>query len=826
MFKEYIFHILIFMSVISSAQNFPNSNDFEAYKRFIDIDTVAVDLEVKPYDKTVKGKAIISFVNLDAKVDSFFIHAVNFNLISVLLNGNKAIYRYLPKGGMWIYPELNSPKRNILEIEYSAKPNKGLFFVGWDDETNRRKKQIWTQGQGIDNRYWFPSYDLQDEKAIYDIRITFPKEYSLLASGELLSKKIDGLNIQWHYQTKRPMSSYLVMLAGGEYKHKGKGKKLKEDESSKLGAESKQLKEDISLKLKVERQQLKANGQKLKNIDFQYWYYTGEENKIEPTYRYTEEIMSFFEDEIGVEYPWNKYAQIPVSDFKHGAMENTEATIFSDTYFCNDTSFVDQNYISVNAHEMAHQWFGDALTCSSSKHHWLHEGFATFYQLKAIDKFIGEEDFLWEKKLYRDLILDISKRDSLPLAHPKAGTERFYYKGSFVLMMLENKFGEYNFKKAIKKYTEDNLFGVVETETLKSSFEKTLDIDLTEYFNQWVYNYGEPQIEVKYFEEGRKRGVEVRQINSVYDFNLSIVTTRQKKKADIVIRVNSIVDTLYFDGKIDFFEVDPNIKSLVGYVVDKPQNQWEDQALRGSTSYSRTMAIKHLSILSEEEKIKLYSEIDFSNENYKVLAEVYTQLQSIELGLDLRKEILGTKDVELRKFIVSHTKRLSDYERMYFENYLETKSYQIISASLDLLCKSFPENADEYLDKTKNISGESVPYVKLIWLKNAVTYGYYTDLQKQKYADELVDFTSNSFGFNTRLQALNKVLVIQYFNRKFLMNLINGSVSFNHHLAGPFRQVLKEFAKNESFKKELNLISEHEELSEKENNYLRQLLKE
>ncbi len=830
--KKHILYILLFLSTVSTAQNFPKANDFKAHDRFVDIDTISLNLIINPLDKTVEGSARISYDNLSSKVDSFFIHAVNFNLKLVLLNGEKANYKYLPKGGMWIYPQSKSEKRNILEIEYSAKPRKGLFFVGWDDKYGIRKKQIWTQGQGIDNRYWFPSYDLQDEKAIYNLTVSFPKEYNLLASGELLSKEINDSNFQWHYCTKHPMSSYLVMLAGGEYKFqsekfKGKSESLyAEKVDSKFKVQSKKAKVDEvqSSKLKAERQSSKAKGsiltansKQLKGINFQYWYYTGDEDKIEPTYRYNEDIMLFFENEIGVKYPWNKYAQIPVSDFKHGAMENTEATIFSDVYVCNDTSFNDRNYISVNAHEMAHQWFGDAITCSSAKHHWLHEGFATFYQLKAIEKFIGEDDFLWEKKKYRDQIFAISQRDSLPLAHPKAGTERFYYKGAFVLMMLEQKLGEQDFMKAISKYVEDNLYGVVETETLKLSFEKTLNIDLTTFFNQWVYGYGEPKIEIKYFCNGRKKGLALKQLNGIYDVEIPFVTTRRSSQEKIIFELKSETDTLFFNKKIDFFEVDPNIESLAEYTIEKPEKFWQKQVVKASSAYSKFLAVKYFSSLPEKEKLKLFSKIDLANENHKVLAEVYSQIKDLET--ELNNKILRTTDIELRKDIISQTKIIDKSNRKYFESYLDTKSYLVIAGSLDLLCKSFPEKADEYLAKTKNVSGESIPYVKLSWLKNTVIYGSVTNREKQKFADELVSFTSNSYEFNTRLLALNNVFEIQYLNRQLLLNLINGSVSFNHHLVGPFRQVMKEFVKNDSFKKELSLILE-EELSEAERKYL------
>jgi len=668
-----------------------------------------------------------------------------------------------------------------------------------------RNKQIWTQGQGIDNRSWFPSYDLQDEKAIFEMNISFPKQYSLLASGELVGKEIEGDNIQWHYKTKHPMSSYLVMLAGGEYG-------VVDSFNGKEG--DRKLVSDSS-----------------RNINFQYWYYSGKEDYVKSTYINTEEIMSFFEDEIGVEYPWSKYAQIPVSDFKHGAMENTEATVFSDAYFCNDTSFVDRNYISVNAHEMAHQWFGDALTCASSKHHWLHEGFATYYQLRAIEQFLGNDDFLWEKKLYRDMVLEKSKIDSLPLTHPKAGTERFYYKGAFVLMMLEQKLGEVDFKRAITKYTEDNLYGIVDTETLKSSFENTLGIDLTRFFNQWIYSNGEPKIKVKYFEKGRNRGVEIKQEGKIFNVDIPLVLIRKNRVEEVIFNLNSEIDTLYFDKKIDFFEVDPNIESLVKYKVSKPVKFWKSQVVEGSTSYSRWLAVNEIAGIldvTDKQKLKLFSKIDFENEDYRVLSEIYSQLNisEFDLAVELKNKVLKINNVELIKEIISQTKTIKISERDVFENYLNKKSYLVIAGSLDLLCENFPDKSKTYLKATRDIYGATIPFVKLSWLRNAVIYGEYSDTETYKFANELVEFTSNSYGFNTRLLALNGVLEIKYFNRQLLLNLINGSTSFNHHLVGPYRQVMNELYKVDRFRNELKLILAEEKLTEEEYKYLAKLLDE
>ena len=786
---KYIYFFLIIVSLTSNAQSFPESNEFKIHERFIDIDTISLDLEIRPFEKSVSGKAGISFLKLQSKVDSFFIHAVNFDFNSVLLNGNEIKYKYIPKGGLWIYPSSSSllSDNNILEIEYKVNPKKGMFFVGWDDSTNRMNKQIWTQGQGIDNRHWFPSYDLQDEKAIFNIKVTFPKQYNLLSNGKLISKITDSINTVWNYKTLHPMSSYLVMIAGGEYKYI----------------------ESIN-----------------NNIDFQYWNYSDKESWNAPTYYKTEDIMSFLENEIGVEYPWSKYAQIPVSDFKHGAMENTGATVFSDAYNCNDSSFVDQNYISVNAHEMAHQWFGNAITCTSSKHHWLHEGFATYYQLLAIKEFLGEDDFIWEKKLYKDRIFEVSKRNSLALTNPKAGTERFYYKGAFVLMMLEQHVGEVNFRKVIKKFIQDNIYGVVETDDLLKSFENTLEVDLVDFFDQWVYNYGEPEIKINYFEIGDRSGIEFKQLKKVFNIDIPIIIESKKGFIESSFNLTSAIDTMFFNNNISYFEIDPSIESLGYYNVSKPIDFWKTQVLKGKTSYSRAEAVKEILGLSVEEKLDVYLKIDLKDESYHVISEVYSQIKYYELlkAVKFKNRILVIDNIDLNKTIVSQADKINIDQQKYFENYLNTKSYELTASTLNLLCKSFPEKTNEYLEKTKKITGATIPYVKMSWLKNAIVYGDYSNYEKREFADQLVDYTSNSFEFNTRLIALSNILEVQYFSKQLMLNLINGSTSFNHHLVGPCRRVLKGLISNDSFRKEIESIFIQEKLTKSEKDFLTKLL--
>ena len=130
-------------------------------------------------------------------------------------------------------------------------------------------------------------------------------------------------------------------------------------------------------------------------------------------------MFDFLEEEIGVRYPWQNYKQVPVKDFLYAGMENTSATIFSDAFVVDSTAFVDKNYVNVNAHELAHQWFGDLVTETHGTHHWLQEGFATYYALLA-EKDIFGDDYYYHK-LYEtsQQLVKAQETDTIPLMNSK-----------------------------------------------------------------------------------------------------------------------------------------------------------------------------------------------------------------------------------------------------------------------------------------------------------------------------------------------------------------------------------------------------------------------
>ena len=125
----------------------------------------------------------------------------------------------------------------------------------------------------------------------------------------------------------------------------------------------------------------------------QFWYYPEHPEKVEPTSLHTEKIIEFLEDETGFPYPWGTYSQVMVQDFMYGAMENTSATIFGDFFNVDEKGFNDRNYVSVNAHEATHQWFGDIVTARSGRGTWLQESFATYYAKLFMKSVYGADEY-------------------------------------------------------------------------------------------------------------------------------------------------------------------------------------------------------------------------------------------------------------------------------------------------------------------------------------------------------------------------------------------------------------------------------------------------
>ncbi|MBW1295631.1 M1 family metallopeptidase [Aquimarina litoralis] len=443
-FILYLFFGFISFVTIAGNEKIERFSNIKKEQPYVDFLTGKVAVFLDANFKKVEGKVVYTFKILQA-IDSITIDAQNMQIMDVLLDGEKTEINYDTKK-IKVARDFTENSEHTVEIQYIAAPKKALYFL----KDYQGEDQIWTQGQGKYTSNWLPSFDDMNEKVEFDLVIHYDSDYEVIANGKLLNSQAVNDSIKrWEYDMKYPMSSYLLALAIGKYE--------KVVETSESG------------------------------IPLEMYYYPADKDKFESTYKHSKQLFDFLEKEIGYAFPWQNYKQIPVKDFLYAGMENTGTTIFSDAFVVDPIGFNDRNYINVNAHELAHQWFGDLITETEGKHHWLQEGFATYYALLAEREIFGDDYFQYKLYESAEQLTEQSKAENATaLLDPKASSLTFYQGGAWALHALKDMIGDANFKATIREYLEKHQFGNVTTSDFITIAEKVSGQDLSDYQKIWL----------------------------------------------------------------------------------------------------------------------------------------------------------------------------------------------------------------------------------------------------------------------------------------------------------------------------------------------------
>ncbi len=337
--------------------------------------------------------------------------------------------------------------RNTLSFAYSATPSQTLYFTGSGDDA-----QFWTQGQGKYTSHWLPSFDDTNEKLVFNISVLYADGFDVLSNGKLHKKVEEGGKVRWDFRMEKPMSSYLAMIAGGKFA------------SQRLQSAS--------------------------GVPQVLYFRPADRHRFEPTYRHSVRIFDFLEREIGVPYPWKVYRQVPVRDFLYAGMENTAATVFAQELVVDSIGFNDKNYINVNAHELAHQWFGDLVTAKSGEHHWLQEGFATYYALLAERDLFGDDHFYFKLYETASSLRQASLKDTVPILSTRASSLTYYQKGAWAVHVLRESLGAEKFRKGIKSYLLKYGFRNADTDDFLKEMQAASGIDLSDFKRDWLATGG------------------------------------------------------------------------------------------------------------------------------------------------------------------------------------------------------------------------------------------------------------------------------------------------------------------------------------------------
>jgi len=509
--------------------------------------------------------------------------SVGLTIQSVLLN--KAVAKFETKDDKVIIPLAAAAKpgdKFEVEIKYEGKTSKGAYFILPDKDYPDRPKQIWTQGESEDTRYYLPTYDYPNDRLTTETILTVPSAWITVANGKLVSVKDAGNGLKtWTWQESLPSSTYLITVVAGEFdevKDVWRGKPVT------------------------------------------YYAPKGRGDRLKINYGRTPQMMEYFSKTLGVDYPWEKYAQAMVDDFVAGGMENSSATTNTSGSLVHPQ--IAPEYTTgqdpLISHELGHQWFGDLVTCKDWGNIWLNEGFATFMETMWSEHYFPndqsayerwsniqewfEQTSLWSKPLVRHDFDDSSEFDG-----------NAYGKGGLVLYMLRHQIGEDAFYRGLKHYLEVNRGKNVVTADLVKAIEAETHINVDQFFTQWVYGAGAPKFDLAYMYDDAKHQIvlKVKQAQKVegrvgifrVPVAVEITTASGAKTYPITVSKPEEAFALPADSAPLMVLFDKGGHVLKSAEFHKDKKEWLHQAKNASEFADRADAVQALGKIKDDPEV-------------------------------------------------------------------------------------------------------------------------------------------------------------------------------------------------------------------------------
>jgi aminopeptidase N len=385
-------------------------------------------------------------------------------------------------------------------IRYYAQPEAGIYFVDGKRAHPGKSSLAYTQGEMEDTRYWLPTYDYPDDKATVYGQITVPDGMNVLSNGAQVGKTTQNGETTYAWKIDRPIVTYLISVVAGDYINIPDGN--------------------------------------FKRKPVQIWAPRGTEEMAKAAFGGTDKIVAFFSQITGFDYPFEKYAQSTVPEFMFGGMENASCTTQTIGAIFPKNSASVSSATGLNAHELAHQWFGDTVTTPSWPHIWINEGWATFLPHFWFRKVDGEDAFHIQRYgTYQGAGYAVEQNPMIRTNYEVA-MDLFdgnaYSGGATRMFMLMNQVGEKKFWAACKSYLNTYAFNNVNTEQFFEHWGKTLGTDLNQFRRQWYYIKGKPKFKVRQV----SGGFEISQSVRGYDLSPEILLLNPDGKPAPTQKIN------------------------------------------------------------------------------------------------------------------------------------------------------------------------------------------------------------------------------------------------------------------------------------------------
>jgi aminopeptidase N len=541
-----------------------------ARSRDYDLQNIRTHLWFNVEQRAVRGEVTESVAMLREGVSDLKFDSVGLDIKSVSLDGNSATFSATPTDLIVTleHPATLGEKHEIL-IHYEGRPNKGLYFILPDKNYPKQPTEVWTQGEAEDTRYYIPLYDYPNDRTTSEMILTVPAAWITVSNGKLMSVQVepDGEKT-WDWKQSEPLSTYLISAVAGEF--------VERDDSWR----------GIALRYVVPR---------------------GNESKIEPTFGRTKEMLDFFASKIGVPYPWAQYAQTALDQFVAEGMENTSATSITTNSLVNPLLAAEDREGAdvVVSHELAHQWFGDLVTCKDWGNLWLNEGFADFFERVWSEHRFGRDeadfDFWRDQNQWvrepRNFPVPIVSRD---FDDSTEYQDNIYDKAGWVLRMLREKLGDEAFYGALRHYLDANRGQNVVTADLEKAIEQSTATNVDKFFEQWVYGAGAPKFDVSYAydPDAKQIALTVKQTQKiegrvgVFDVPVDIEIATADGRATHTVESNqaSQIFTFAADSAPRMVVFDKEDKIFKSVEFKKDAGLWAYQLKNGETTPDRADA--------------------------------------------------------------------------------------------------------------------------------------------------------------------------------------------------------------------------------------------
>lgn len=424
-----------------------------------------LEWKVDPGKASIEGKVTTHFRALAQLESLSFDLAENMKVSEVLQRGEKLEFRQGPDDRLEVFltQSLAPGELDSLSITYAGDPvSSGFGSFEISTHGDMGTPVLWTLSEPYGAKGWWPcKQDLIDKIDSIDVYITHPVQYRAASNGVLISETDSGNLRTAHWKHRYPIPAYLVAIAVTNYR--------------------------------VFEQEVDSAPFRIVN-----YLYPESYDRTVRDLSATPGLMGFFRKRFG-EYPYSREKYGHAQFGWGGGMEHSTM------------SFMGSWSPSLIAHELAHQWFGNKVTCGSWQDIWLNEGFATYLDGLALEEFSGDAAFReWRKNLVRQITSEPSGSvyvDDTTSVGRIFSSRLSYRKGAMVLHMLRYKLGEEVFSRALANYLEDPQlsYSYAKTPDLIRHLEQSSGEDLKEFFDDWIYGEGYPTYEVVWSQDNEGR---------------------------------------------------------------------------------------------------------------------------------------------------------------------------------------------------------------------------------------------------------------------------------------------------------------------------------